>query len=261
MASLVDVLRRKLEELGEVVKKADISSGWFAIYPTAWERRAQAAQSRGRSGPNLVVYRTRSREPRDHWVIPFSVAKNLLTDGTLTHSKVHGSVRWNLTLTDGQLHVSHRPGALDVSQYYGAPLLVEGKLAVRAGGPPNVEADDNAALGIVEGIERESKIISKSRSRRLRRLALKRAAGVCEACGTDFAALFGGMGLRALQVHHKHQLALRTVPTITGPDDLAVVCANCHAIIHSNPKAALPMEVLRGLWTVRNLNRIDGGIL
>ena len=76
------------------------------------------------------------------------------------------------------------------------------------------------SLGIVEGIQRELNLIAKSRSQRLRRLALQRAKGICEACGTDFASLFGGM-----------------------------VCANCHALIHANPGATLPVDVVRELWT------------
>lgn len=237
-----------MEELGEVVKKADVSSGWFAVYPSAWQRRARDAERHGRPGPNLIVYRTASGKPRDHYVVPFAVANELLTDDTLTHSKVHGSVRWNLTLSDGQLHVTHRPGALDVSGYYGVPLLVEGKAEVRGIGVQKGSRGDALAQGIVEGIEREIELIAKSRSQKLRRLALKRAGGLCEACGTDFARMFGGIGLRVLQVHHKEQLALRSVPAVTSPDDLAVVCANCHAMIHSNPKRALPMDVIRELW-------------
>ena len=252
MTSLVHALRSKLEDLGEVVKKANISSGWFAGYPAAWDRRTEEAERRGRSGPNLIVYRTLSGEPRDHYVVPFVVAKELLTEDTLTHSEAHGSVRWNLTLVDGQLHVSHRPGAIDVSLYHGAPLLVEGKQEFRSNIAPGLAADDVTAQGIVEGIEREIKLIARSRSQKLRRLALERAQGLCEACGTDFGTLFGGIGLRVLQVHHKQQLALRSVPAVTNPSDLAVVCANCHAIIHSNPKAALPVAVVRGLWTTWN---------
>jgi len=254
MASVVDALRQRLEALGEVVKKADISSGWFAVYPRAWERRSQEARRRGRLGPNLIVYRTSSGEPRDHYVVPFEVASELLTDDTLTHSSVHGSVRWNLTLADGQLHVSHRPGAIDVTGYRGAPLLVDGAASIPLAGVPAVRADDTVAQGIVEGIEREVKLIARSRSQRLRRLAMERAHGVCEACGNDFGALFGGLGLRVLQVHHKQQLALRAVPAVTSVDDLAVVCANCHGIIHSNPKAALPIDVIRELWATKQHN-------
>ena len=254
MSSLVHALRSELEGLGEVVKKADISSGWFAIYPTAWARRADEAARRGRPGPNLVVYRTASGEPRDHYVVPFAVVQELLVDDTLTHSKIHGSVRWNLTLVDGQLHVSHRPGAIDVSRYHRAPLVLEGRLEPSVSVAAATPKEDAAAVGIVEGIQREVTIIAKSRSQKLRRLALERAGGCCEGCGTDFGVLFGGMGLRVLQVHHKQQLALNSVPVVTSSDDLAVVCANCHAIVHANPKEAMPMDVIRALWaTVKAL--------
>jgi predicted HNH restriction endonuclease len=63
-------------------------------------------------------------------------------------------------------------------------------------------------------------VIARSRSRKLRQSALRRSKGVCEACGIDFSLLFDGKGLRALQVHHKQQLALQDVPKLTSPDDL-----------------------------------------
>lgn len=251
MASVVDALRQRLEALGEVVKKADSSTGWFAVYPRRWKHQSLEARRSGRLGPNLIVYRTASGEPRDHYVVPFEVASELLTDDTLTHSSINRAVRWNLTLADGQLHVSHRLGAIDVTGYRGAPLLVEGAASIALAVAPTVRADETVAQGIVEGIEREVKLIARSRSRRLRRLAMERAHGVCEACGNDFGALFGGLGLRVLQVHHEQQLALKAVPAVTSVDDLAVVCANCHGIIHSNPKAALPIDVIRELWATK----------
>lgn len=54
--------------------------------------------------------------------------------------------------------------------------------------------------------------------------------------------------MRALQVHHKKQLALQDKPTVTTIHDLAVVCANCHSIIHADPKSAMPLEALQELW-------------
>lgn len=48
-----------------------------------------------------------------------------------------------------------------------------------------------------------------------------------------------------LQVHHRNQLALEDEPVVTKTADLAVVCANCHMLIHFDPKKALQVEVLR----------------
>ncbi len=57
--------------------------------------------------------------------------------------------------------------------------------------------------------------------------------------------MLDGLGQRVLQVHHKHQLALLDEPKVNGIDDLAVVCANCHQLIHADMARAMPVEELR----------------
>ena len=64
-------------------------------------------------------------DERDHHVIPLSELTGLLINATLTHSEVNGTVRWNLTLKDHVLRVSHSDLSLDVEQYFRAPLAVE----------------------------------------------------------------------------------------------------------------------------------------
>lgn len=97
----------------------------------------------------------------------------------------------------------------------------------------------------VEGIAREITVATRSRSDTLRRAALDKAKGVCEACGTDFSDLLGGLGKRVLQVHHRQQLSLTDEPKVNGIEDVAVVCANCHLIIHADMSTAMPVEELR----------------
>lgn len=99
----------------------------------------------------------------------------------------------------------------------------------------------------VEGLLREQTGYVRSRDRRLRNQALKRAQGVCEVCEVDFSKLLNGRGVRALQVHHRNQLASNDLPVITKLTDLAVVCANCHALIHMDVKQAMPVEELKKL--------------
>lgn len=57
----------------------------------------------------------------------------------------------------------------------------------------------------------------------------------CEApgCGFDFFDTYGETGRDFAHVHHLKPLSARTGPSKTGLEDLAVVCANCHAMIHS----------------------------
>lgn len=253
MESVVAKFRKELEAHGEYVTMANISSGWFAVFPDKWHYCLEKAQCDGREGPNLIIYRTKSGESRDHHVIPFSVVHDLLIQDTITHSEVNGSDRWNLTLKNGKLHVTHLPGKVDVSEYYGTRLVIEATDV-----PTSVILtrkwliNEDQVGQILEGIARERTVISRSRSQKLRQSALERSKGICEACGIDFSLLFDGKGQRVLQVHHKQQLALQNVPKLTSPDDLAVVCANCHVIIHSDSDHAMPVHILREQWAKHN---------
>lgn len=118
--------------------------------------------------------------------------------------------------------------------------LVEKYVNERDGGE-----EKGASVSAMEGIRDEYRRISRSRNRRLRKSALDRENGVCQTCGQDFSRLLDGLGLRALHVHHREQLAASDAPRITHSSQLAVVCANCHAMIHSDPRRALRVEVLR----------------
>lgn len=249
MVSLVSSVKAKLEEQGECVILANLETGWFAINPNTWKRRIERCVALGRAGPNLIVYRTRSGEVRDHHVVPHEVIASMLSPDSLKLQK-NGTYRWNLTLANDRLHVSHRNGYVPVERFLASQLIIEVKIPEGDSdiASERVNLRTRSYEGIVEGIARESIVLSRSRSAALRREALKLSSGVCEGCGVNFSALLNGRGLRALQVHHKKQLALRETPEATSLTDLAVVCANCHAIIHTNPKEAMSVEMLRAEW-------------
>ena len=66
----------------------------------------------------------------------------------------------------------------------------------------------------------------------------KKGRLVCQVpgCGFDFEKTYGVIGLGYAQVHHLNPLADRTEASETKLTDLAVVCANCHAMIHRGGK-------------------------
>jgi 5-methylcytosine-specific restriction protein A len=97
----------------------------------------------------------------------------------------------------------------------------------------------------IEGLLTETKVYVRGRSRQLRELALEKANGVCCVCNVDYKELLNGKGVRVLQAHHRKQLAASDAPRVTHLSDLAVVCANCHLLIHMNPRQALEVEELR----------------
>ena len=106
-------------------------------------------------------------------------------------------------------------------------------------------ADPAAAASVIEGLVTESKRYIRGRSRRLRELAMQKAKGVCAACEVNFARLLNGAGKRVLQVHHRQQLSSTDEPRLTRVEELAVVCANCHMLIHIDPRSPMAVEELR----------------
>jgi len=103
----------------------------------------------------------------------------------------------------------------------------------------------DAVAEAIEGTRTEVKHLSSKRNRRLRDSAFAEAKGICAVCGRNFSKMLAGRGARALQVHHRKQLSAFEMPTVTTLEDLAVVCANCHCLLHLNPKQALSIEELK----------------
>ncbi len=59
------------------------------------------------------------------------------------------------------------------------------------------------------------------------------SALTCEACGFDFAATYGERGQGFIEVHHRKPVHTLAEAGATRLEDLAIVCANCHRMIHS----------------------------
>jgi predicted HNH restriction endonuclease len=57
---------------------------------------------------------------------------------------------------------------------------------------------------------------------------------LCEACGFDFAAVYGELGAGFAECHHTQPLG-EAGERVTTLGDLAVVCANCHRMLHRRP--------------------------
>lgn len=72
----------------------------------------------------------------------------------------------------------------------------------------------------------------------------------CEVCGFDFSATYGALGEGFCEVHHLVPLSSATESVTTTLDALAVLCSNCHRIIHrSTPMLSvgeLVKVVIRG---------------
>jgi len=68
----------------------------------------------------------------------------------------------------------------------------------------------------------------------------------CEACDFDFEARYGSRGRGFIEAHHTKPLATLMENAKTRLEDLALICANCHRMIHSQ-KPWLSIEDLQAL--------------
>jgi 5-methylcytosine-specific restriction protein A len=76
--------------------------------------------------------------------------------------------------------------------------------------------------------ERNRKLVDSKRNQALKRYGKL----VCEVCGFDFAVHYGDRGNGFIECHHTKPVTTLVEGHTTHLDDLALVCSNCHRIIH-----------------------------
>lgn len=54
----------------------------------------------------------------------------------------------------------------------------------------------------------------------------------CESCGFDFLKAYGKRGYGFIEGHHRLALSQLTREKRTRPEDIALLCSNCHRMIH-----------------------------
>lgn len=141
------------------------------------------------------------------------------------------------------------------AEFYGKPQeLAVAAEAIRAGAVANMDA---AALDAVQGYSvKEGKVsyrLHKTLERNRKVVALKKAAVLqahgkleCEGCGFDFATTYGPRGYGYIEAHHTNFVHAMQPGDETTPDDLALLCANCHRMVHK-AKPWLTIAELRAL--------------
>lgn len=116
---------------------------------------------------------------------------------------------------------------------------------------PDVDAE---AISAVEGRRQWVRHLRRERSPQLaqrKRAAVVAATGAlaCEACGFDFAAVYGELGAGFCEIHHRLALADGPEGIETRLDDLAVLCSNCHRVIHRTRPMLTPAQLRKHLRT------------
>lgn len=88
---------------------------------------------------------------------------------------------------------------------------------------------------------------SLERKPKLRQLALKIHGYKCQVCNFDFENFYGIWGKNFAEVHHLIPLSkLKGKKYKTDPKtDLAVLCSNCHRMVHRKKNVTLSLEELK----------------
>lgn len=76
--------------------------------------------------------------------------------------------------------------------------------------------------------ERNSKIVKQKKEQYLK----AHDKLDCEVCGFDFQQVYGELGEGFIECHHRKPLAKLDAETETTAEDLALVCSNCHRMLH-----------------------------
>lgn len=132
-----------------------------------------------------------------------------------------------------------------------AAAAIRASLAGSSGSLEELGEDEGFSEGRL--LERMHKRRERNRTlvaSKLKQVQEHTGALACEACGFDFLQVYGELGKGFAECHHVRPLS-EVGPTETKLSDLAVVCANCHRMIHRS-RPMLTVEGLRalvGTWT------------
>ncbi len=116
-----------------------------------------------------------------------------------------------------------------------------------AGSDPASQTDTHDEYVEARRLARERYYFARNPA--LVRAAKERYGYVCQVCGFDFEATYGEVGSHYIECHHRNPLSERPEEEqqgdlTTGVDEVAVVCANCHRMLHRR-RPALATSKLR----------------
>jgi 5-methylcytosine-specific restriction endonuclease McrA len=91
-------------------------------------------------------------------------------------------------------------------------------------------------------LERDTSLAEKAKQKRL----AETGCLSCDVCGFDFEQEYGELGAGYIEAHHTVPVSQLTGDTKTQLSDLALVCSNCHRMLHRGPRL-LTIDELRAL--------------
>ncbi len=102
--------------------------------------------------------------------------------------------------------------------------------------------------GRTEGKQYHVLINRYERDSRIRAAAIRIHGLTCQACGFSFKDVYGAWGEDYIEVHHTKPLSSDNEETFTDPkNDMAVLCSNCHRMIHRRADHLLTIAELQAI--------------
>jgi predicted HNH restriction endonuclease len=95
--------------------------------------------------------------------------------------------------------------------------------------------------------ERKKEVVKLAKDRAMKDDPLLR----CEVCGFSFFEVYGEVGTGFIEAHHTVPLSELSEQTETRVEDLALVCSNCHRILHKRKPLQTVKELrsmLKATW-------------
>lgn len=130
--------------------------------------------------------------------------------------------------------------------------IIEWNLHDPADYPLEEEDPELSSVSIFQGVPEGRKLLrshfARERNSAVVKAKKRLAASLrCECCDFDFASFYGEIGQGFIECHHRLPLSeLRDESTVTDLADLALVCANCHRMLHRIKGQTLTIDELRG---------------
>jgi len=106
---------------------------------------------------------------------------------------------------------------------------------------PSLDDVDIHTVAVTEGRRRLVLHLQRERNQTVVRNKKRQAVSLdCEVCGFSFSRAYGSAACDYCEAHHLLQLSEVENTTKTRMEDLAILCANCHRVVHlRNPPYTL----------------------
>ncbi|MDQ0087608.1 hypothetical protein J2T12_001002 [Paenibacillus anaericanus] len=248
---LTDEQATLLEELWDSLKTENVGSSLPIPEPVLRSREYEQYNDEQRSNI-LIEYLLRGHSHRwiDEHVLGLDVdSRGYQSMGVLHHlglKNVYKGIFKGLTVSEAVELLRQEVSLNQPYSYLYEPVIrllnlsLGLEMSSRNGGVIAATALDETAVEYPEG--KIAYILHRRRERnpivikRAKELFVKKHGKLyCEVCCLDFTAVYGERGKDFIEGHHKKLISEMRDGETTKVDDIAMLCSNCHRMIHRKP--------------------------